>query len=200
MRALLTVVGVWLIGCAAIALVIVVYGETERAEPADVIVVLGAGLRRNGEPGPALTRRVNHAAAVFEQGYAPAIICTGGYPQRGIQRSEADACRALLLAQGIPESAVFLEEQSRSTEENAVYTQAIMEENGWQSALVVSDGYHLLRAELIFSQVGIAHTTSPTVSPPFFTYVSSVAREVVALHWQAVKTILNLPYTYVPWL
>lgn len=192
--------GAWVLFAVMLSLVVVVYGETERAQSADVIVVLGAGLRRDGEAGPALRRRATHAAILYEQGYASRIICSGGFPFRTIPRSEAQACREVLVERGVPFEAVILEEQSRSTEENAVYTKTIMQENGWQTALVVSDPFHMFRAGIIFSQVGIDHALSPGVSPPLSAYAPAVMREVVALHWQAIKTILNLPYSYVPWL
>ena len=200
LRRVVIVIGGWLILAFLLSVIVVAYGETERAAAAEVIVVLGAGLRRDGQPGPALIRRATHAALLYEQGYAPRIICSGGFPLRAIQRSEADACRAVLVERGVPAEAVVLEEQSRSTEENAVYTKELMDANGWQTAVVVSDPYHMFRAGIIFSQVGVNHTLSPGVSPPLAAYVPAVVREVVALHWQAFKTILNLPYTYVPWL
>jgi uncharacterized SAM-binding protein YcdF (DUF218 family) len=200
LRILLIGAGVWLLIACALGLTVIAYAGTDRAETADVIVVLGAGLRRNGEPGPALTRRSVRAAELYAQGYAPAILCSGGYPLRSVPRSEAEGCRDVLIDHGVPPDAIWIEDQSRSTEENAVYTREIMTANGWDSALIVSDGYHLLRAGWIFQQLGIHASSSPASAPPTFNLLTSVAREVVALHWQVVKTILNLPFSYVPWL
>jgi uncharacterized SAM-binding protein YcdF (DUF218 family) len=75
-----------------------------------------------------------------------------------------------------------------------------MNARGWKTALVVSDGYHLLRATWIFSAEGIEFSTTPASQPPFFNLVTSLAREVVALHWQVLKTVLGLPVTFVPWV
>lgn len=191
---------VWLAVAVALSVLVVAYGEVERAQPADVIIVLGAGLRPDGAPSAALRRRASHAATLYERGYAPRLLCSGGYPSARIQRSEGNACREVLLELGIPDHAIFIEERSRSTEENAVYSKQVMEQNGWQTALVVSDPYHLFRAGIIFTQVGVSHSVSPGVSPALGHYGPAVIREVVALHWQLLKTILNLPYTYVPWV
>lgn len=191
---------VWLVIAGVLAAAVFVYAQTDRAEPSDVIIVLGAGLRRDGRPGPALIRRSARAAELWGQGYAENVICTGGYPLRST-RSEADACAELLRARGVPESAIVLEDRSRSTEENAFYARQIMDSNGWQTAIIVSDGYHLLRASWIFASTGIQATTSPAATtPPMMSYLYSIAREVVALHWQVFKTILNLPVSYVPWV
>lgn len=201
LRVVLVLVIAWLTLCIALASAVHFYGLTDRAEHEDVILVLGSGLNRNGTPGPSLRNRSERAAALWHEGYAPMIICSGGYAARGAIRSEASGCADVLRENGVPESAIILEEQARSTEENAVYSHQIMRERGWETALVVSDGYHLLRATWILSQEGMTFTTSPASTPPrFFNHLTAIAREVVALHWQVLKTVLGLPYTFVPWL
>ena len=127
------------------------------------------------------------------------ILCAGGYA-RWATRSEADGCAEILRNNGVPAEAILIEDRSRSTEENAAFSHEIMNAHGWKTALVVSDGYHLLRATWIFSAEGIDVSTSPAVQPPFFNEVFSLAREVVALHWQVLKSILGLPVTFVPWV
>lgn len=200
LRVGLILLGVWVVVCLIIAGVVYGYGLTDRAQPADVIIVLGSGLNRNLTPGPSLRNRSQRAAALWHENYAPMIICSGGFA-RWASRSEAAGCAEVLRDNGVPAEAIILEEQARSTEENAVYAHQIMRERGWETALVVSDGYHLLRATWIFSQEGMTFTTSPATTPPrFFNHLVALAREVVALHWQVLKTVLGLPYTFVPWL
>lgn len=173
------------------------YGRQDFAQKADVIIVLGAGLRRNNTPGPALTRRAAQAAELWQAGYAPVIICAGGKPGDRT-RSEADACAELLRADGIPAEAIILEDTSRSTEENAIETRSIMDTNGWQTAILVSDGYHLFRARHLFLNADIPVYTSPASTSPRFTeYIVFMLREVVAFHWQIFKETFNIPITYV---
>lgn len=198
-RILLIALGGWLAFACVLGATVFVYGLSDRAQPSDVIVVLGAGLNRDLSPSPGEVRRATRAAELWKAGYAPVIICSGGYAQWAT-RSEATGCAQVLRANGVPEDVIVLEERSRSTEENAVYSHEIMQARGWNTAVVVSDGYHLLRATWIFSAEGVSFTTSPAAQPPFFNLLSSLAREVVALHWQVFKTALGLPYTFVPWL
>lgn len=187
----------WIIGVLVLGGLIAAYSQIERAESADVIVVLGAGLRRDGRPGLALIRRAAQAAILYKEGYAPNIICTGGYPINA-PRSEASACAELLREEGVPAAVILEEDRSRSTEENAIYTREMMDANGWDSAVIVSDGYHLLRATWIFNMQGIANTTSPASNPSVGSYLFSFGREIAAFHWQVLKGVLNLPFTYVP--
>ncbi len=197
LRVLLVVLLVWLIVALALGAAVLVYGAQDRAQPADVIIVLGSGLRRDNLPGPALVRRASHAAALYQQGLADTLICTGGYTA-GRTRSEASGCLLVLEQMGVPASAVLLEERSRSTEENASFARDLMRERGLNTAILVSDGYHLLRAQWIFAQQGIPVYPSPADPPRRLSLLIATVREVAALHWQLLKTVLNLPFTYVP--
>jgi uncharacterized SAM-binding protein YcdF (DUF218 family) len=196
-RLLLLVVVLWLWVMFVLVMVIDAYGRVDRVRPADVIVVLGAGLRANNQPGPALTRRAAHAALLWQQGYAPLVICSGGNPGNRA-RSESAACAELLQADGVPAAAITQDNQSRSTEENAMYTHALMLEFGLHKAIVVTDGYHLFRAQRLFANEGIYAYMSPAdVQPATNEYIVFLLREVAAFNWQLVKEALNLPVTYV---
>ena len=190
----------WLLLCLLLVGMIHHFGTVDRSRPADVIVVLGAGLRPDGQPGWALTRRSMQGADRWKAGYAPYVLCTGGQaPSQW--RSEAAACRELLLNAGVPDEAILLEERSRSTEENAINSRAILDNRGWNRVLLVSDSYHMFRASVLFQVQGFEVSRSP-VSPERINYQSfyyySIAREIAALHFYAIKEILRLPVTYLP--
>lgn len=189
---------IWFGVVVVLAMQIESVGQTDEAQPADVIIVLGSGLRRDGRPGDALFRRSVWAARLYEQGYAETVICTGGIGA-GQRRSEADACREVLESRGVPRSAILLEERSASTEENALYAHEIMDANGWDDALLVTDSFHMLRASWIFDTEGITHYRSPVPRDWVRSYFYSrhFTREIVALHWQAFKETFNLPVTRV---
>lgn len=196
-RLLLLAIVAWTWVVVVLAVVIDAFGRSDHAQPTDVIIVLGAGLRADNTPGPALTRRSAHAAELWKAGYAPFIICAGGKPGNRT-RSEADACAELLRGQGVPPEAILLEEESRSTEENAFECRRIMDERGWQTAIVISDKYHLFRALRLFHNAGIPVYTSPAgADPPPVEYLVFLAREIAAFHWQLFKEAFNLPVTYV---
>lgn len=197
-KAILVGISLWLLIICGLIAAIFFVGEDNNAQSADVIIVLGSGLRRDGRPGDALYRRSVWAADLYQQGLAQAIICTGGIGE-GHVRSEASACADVLRVRGVPDDAIYLEEQSRSTEENAIYAQEIMMAQGWQTANLVTDSFHMLRASWIFHAQGIEHHRSPVprgwVRTHFF--IKHFSREILALHWQAFKEIFNLPHTHV---
>ena len=177
------------------------YGLQDQARPADAIVILGSRVYPGSLPGPALTRRTLHAAALYRQGLAPTIICSGGQAGPETSTEAAAACK-LAGTLGVPPAALLLEDQSRSTEENALDTAAIMAARGWRTVDVVSDGYHLYRAGLLFRRAGLVPFPSPaqvTAGPmnPIERY-GRETRELVALAWYWTKTALGLHVTDFP--
>lgn len=179
-------------------------GSVDEAAPADVIVVLGAGVEEDARATEATTRRAAHAAALFHAGYAPAVICSGGF---AIDRpiSEAEACASVLVGLGVPRRAIWIEDQSKSTEENALYTRVLMAGQGWQRAVIVTDSFHVLRARLLFERYGVTVAgLSPaqvTTGPlPLADYLWQLRREVMGLFWEGFKTIFGLPFTRVDFL
>ncbi len=187
---------IWVVICGALGVMLVVAGDRSDAQSSDVIIVLGAGLKPNGDPGDALARRSIWAAQAYQDGLAPAILCTGGLTSTR-PRSEAEACRDLIISEGVPAEAVFLEDQSRSTEQNAINAKAIMSEQGWQTAVLITDAFHMLRADWIFTRYNIPHTRHPVPRNwvRWNWYGAGAAREIVAMHWFLLKQALNLPQT-----
>ena len=167
-----------------------------------MIIVLGAGLRGDGRPGPALTRRSERAAGLWHDGIAAKILCTGAKAE-GFPRSEADACREILTRRGVPASAILMEAMSRSTEESALFAGDILDDMGLSRAVLVSDSYHMLRASWLYRRRGLEVFRSPVpasrINYPLF-YPYSLLREFVAFHWFLVKQALDLPFTHVPGL
>ncbi|MCU0495936.1 MAG: YdcF family protein [Anaerolineae bacterium] len=197
-RLFLIMIGVWMLISVGLALRAHHFGQQREDQTADVIIVLGSGLRRDGSAGDALYRRTLWAAEAWQADRAPAILCTGGRSEQQ-RHSEASVCREILIENGVPETAIYLEDQSRSTEENAINSKAILQANGWQQALLITDAFHMLRASWIFEDQAIAHYSYPVPSQRvrWHWYSYLLGREVIALQWQAFKEIFNLPVTHV---
>jgi uncharacterized SAM-binding protein YcdF (DUF218 family) len=177
------------------------YGQLDRAQPADAIVVLGARVYPPARPGPALTRRTYHAVALYQRGLAPVIICSGGLGP--VPPTEAEAACRLAASLGVPPEALLLEARSHSTEENALYTAELMAAHGWNSVIVVSDGFHLYRAGLLFAHAGLTPHPSPaqhTVGPmPLRERYARITRELAAVAWFWGKGLVGLEMTNFPW-
>ncbi len=104
----------------------------------DVIIVLGCPSEEDGGPSPCQVERADIAAALKEHGYGDQFIVTGAAVHNEFE--EATALHQLLVARGIDEGAIVDERQAEHTDENIYFSSRIMQERGFRSALVVSDG------------------------------------------------------------
>ncbi len=122
-------------------------------------LILGAGVWSDG-PSPTLVRRSRHAAALFHTGHVTALIACGGLGRH--PPTEAEAIRSLLLAEGVPDAAITLEERSTTTGENIRFALPLL---AGREVLIVTDWYHAPRARLIARRVGLHATSSAPPRP-----------------------------------
>jgi uncharacterized SAM-binding protein YcdF (DUF218 family) len=139
----------------------------------DTIIVLGAQADADGNPTPLQLASVTEAVHEYERGVAPRLILTGGAAANRFVEARVMARAA--HAQGIPESAIFVEPEARDTIQNACYAERIMRAHGWRSAEVVSSASHLPRAGLIFSRLPLEWRThaAPPLEPESATNFSA---------------------------
>lgn len=169
--------------------------KVDEARRADAIVVLGSAVWPSERASPSLYARTQHAIALYRAGYAPALILTGGLG--GFPPSEAEMMRRIAVGAGVPPDALLLDDESHSTEENLANAKALMDAHGWHSALIVSDPFHLLRAEMIARDLGIEAYGSGAGDSPTYTapqlHVWYTTREAFALVWYYATRVVGEP-------
>lgn len=146
----------------------------------DAIIVLGSPADSDGNPKPAQLARVTEAVEEYKRGVAPRLILTGGAAHN--QFVEARVMERSAQAQGIPESALFIEPEARDTLQNACYSMRILKEHDWRTAEIVTSAVQIPRSELIFNALVSdspqfqwrAHS-APPLSPPSRAYQDALA-------------------------
>lgn len=153
-----------LLGWAVIARLLAPVSNTSFAR-FDAIIVLGYPADSDGNPTPEQLARVTEAVHEYERGVAPRLILTGGAAHN--QFIEARVMARAAEAEGIPETAIFVEPEARDTIQNACYAERMMKARGWRSAEVVSSASHLPRAGIIFSGLPLLWRThaAPPLQP-----------------------------------
>jgi len=151
--------------------------------PVDAVVVLGAA-QYDGNPSSIFAARLRHAQSLYEDGLAPRIVTTGGGRQ-GDAYTEAEAGRRYLISRGVPAADVVAVGMGSDTLGSLQAVAARAAQDGWNSALIVSDPWHLLRARTMARDSGLQAWTSPTRSGPVVqtreTQVRYIVRETAAL-------------------
>jgi uncharacterized SAM-binding protein YcdF (DUF218 family) len=136
-----------------------IYGLLGYGRNADFVVVLGSGLKGGGRVPPLLASRLDRGRAVFQQlagrGRSPVMIVSGGKGSDE-QVSEAAAMAGYLAASGFPADRIVREDRSTSTEENLIYSKAIMERaRPGYACVIVTSNFHVFRAAMIARRTGI---------------------------------------------
>jgi uncharacterized SAM-binding protein YcdF (DUF218 family) len=165
--------GVWV----ALAVALDRYGHrTIDGDGWDAIVVAGCRVDPDGTPSLALKRRTRRAVALWKEGVAPRIVFTGGigtWPP-----SEASAAASWAESLGVPRSALVLEERSTSTEENARFAAELLGADA--RIVVVTDSYHVFRAERVFGRF-FAEVRGSGSEPSWDVRTKGGLREVLAV-------------------
>lgn len=120
----------------------------------DAIVVLGGG-------GP---HRARHAVDLFNQGYAPLVVFSGGTLEDvGLACSSAQLSLETAQELGLPGDAVLIAAEAQTTYDEAVNLRRLAQERGWRSLIVVTSPLHTRRAARTFR----------TLLPGIVVYVSA---------------------------
>src|SRR3954469_21770252 len=150
----------WLMSVSAV----LIWSSRDEARPAQAIVVLGAA-QYAGKPSPVLRARLDHALELWNRHLASLMILTGGTGE-GDTTSEAAVGRTYVRKRGVPDSAIIEENAGRTTSESMRAVAGMLEVRGLQSALLVSDPFHMLRLRILARRFGFTPYTSPTRTSP----------------------------------
>lgn len=150
----------WLI-VIPIVLVAFIVGVSFYLQPNDFIGCQDRPLEGSGHCGAAdaivvvsggdTNARTDEGIRLFDNGWAESIIFSGA-AQDKTGLSNAAAMRNRALAAGVPPAAIYVDEFSETTEQNAENTQSIFTRHGFDKVILVTSGYHQRRADLEFEK------------------------------------------------
>ncbi|MDQ5943942.1 MAG: hypothetical protein QG658_8 [Patescibacteria group bacterium] len=114
----------------------------DSTSPADAIVVVSGGQTQT---------RAKHGIELYKKDLAPKIVFSGAALDDG--PSNAREMAALARRSGVPEEAIVIDEDAKTTYENAVNTKRILEESKAKSLILVTSPYHQRRAFITFTKI-----------------------------------------------
>jgi len=133
------------------------------------IVVLGGGTEAPQYPRPAVELngagdRLLYAARLYHQGRADHILLSGGNITwlNASATTTADDMASVIVQLGVPQGALWLQEDSRNTYEDAYYSACILKEKGVAHILLVTSAAHMPRSVALFEHQGLQVTPAPT--------------------------------------
>ena len=102
--------------------------------------------------------RIEKALELYKQGYIDYFLVSGGIGPYSENQSEAEAegYANKLIAAGVPDNRIWIENRSTNTVENIQFSMEILARRSEQSTygfihpIIITSGYHLKRAHVLF--------------------------------------------------
>jgi uncharacterized SAM-binding protein YcdF (DUF218 family) len=156
----------------------------------DYLIILGAKV--NGTvPSLALQYRID-TAAEYMKNYTDTVAIASGGKGPGEDISEAEAIKTRLIEHGISEERIIVEDQSTDTVENIKFSKQLLTDE-WNSGLVVTNDFHIYRAQSIARDQGLELAGLPADTPAV-AVVKSYGREYLAITKYYLVKYLNMDW------
>lgn len=154
--------------CIVLGGIIGVFGMTSTAKKSDCIIVLGCQVRGT-TLSQFLKQRLDKSIQLYNKGFAEYIIVSGGQGP-GEDITEAEAMKNYLLSNGINENRIIMEDRSENTMENLRNSKLLMDQMNFDTAIIVSNKYHLKRASIMAKKVGLNASYSGIFASQYLFY------------------------------
>lgn len=154
-------------------------GLRDRLGYADLGVVLGNKVEEDGRLSVALQARLEKCVELYQAGFFPRVLVSGGLGKEGYQ--EAVVMKKYLLQKGIPEERIMVDLEGDTTYLTAKHTADWMKNQKLHSVLVISQYFHLPRSKLALERFGIKTIYTAHASLFLWRDVYAVPRELMGL-------------------
>jgi hypothetical protein len=94
--------------------------------------------------------RLSETLALYERGVINYIIVSGGVNDPKSDNIPASVMKEFLVDHGVPASIIEIDEDSKHTDDHPDYVIPIMKRHNFENLLIITSGYHLVRAYLRF--------------------------------------------------
>lgn len=156
--------------------------DTRDAAAPAAIVVLGSGTP-GGKVSAVLASRLD-TAYDRAQAHPGALVVVSGGVDLAESRSEGEIMGDYLRAKGLPAARIAQEEKSTSTEQNLLFSRAILQGRGIAVDSVpieiVTSDFHTVRARWIGRRAGYAHLLAVGAPTPLYVRYNAWLREYFA--------------------
>lgn len=169
------------LGVIAVSVFLAAYGSHDTATgDEDAVIVLGAAVH-GSEPSSTLIGRLDAARSYHDRNPRALIVVSGG---QGFQEDlpEGVAMRDYLVAHGVPEASVLVEDRATDTVANFALSKALLDDRlapGYR-VVFVTDDFHVFRAARIAAAAGLDATHVASTTSWYF-WASNYLRETVAV-------------------
>ncbi|GBQ84817.1 YdcF family protein [Gluconobacter albidus] len=120
-------------------------------ERSEMAVIFGTAVTAKGKPRPALRERLEEGLRLWRGGLVRTVMVSGAI-ESGNHRDEARIMADWLMERGVPEAAIIVDSHGNNTWLTALHVARLHP----QGAVVVTQWFHILRAEWVLGRAGVS--------------------------------------------
>ena len=120
-------------------------------ERSEMAVIFGTAVTAKGKPRPALQERLQEGLRLWRAGLVRTVMGSGAI-ESGNHRDEARIMADWLMERGVPEAAIIVDSHGNNTWLTALHVARLHP----QGAVVVTQWFHILRAEWALGRAGVS--------------------------------------------
>ena len=155
----------------------------------DAIVVLGAQVRADGTLSVQLQWRLDKALEIYRSHPQMIVVCGAKGTDEPV--TEAEAMRTYLVANGVPEDLVLMDDTSFNTRQNLANAKKLLPD-GTKNVLIVTSDYHVPRAMALARDLGFDACGMGSPCKQEY-WIKNHAREALAWCKYWARKYLHLP-------
>jgi len=156
-----------------------VYQPLDQDFSPQYILVLGAGVREDGQPKNQLRYRLEKTYELAQTYPQAKLILSGGQgPDEPL--SEAQAMQNYLVQKGLAQKRILQEDQSTSTQENLDFSAQKYPQLKTAPSIIISSDYHLKRARFLAQKKGFQNIKAQAAPTPSLWLLNQLPREYLA--------------------
>jgi vancomycin permeability regulator SanA len=157
-------------------------GLSDNGAQADVAVILGNKINKDGTLSERLEKRLETGVELYQNHRIKRIIVSGGLGQEGFY--EGSKMKEYLIGKNIPDYVIIVDNKGDNTRLTVENTLEIQKKYGFKSLIVVSQYFHVTRTKKLFRNKGFENVSS--ASPRYFEWRDfySILREFPAFYTQ----------------
>lgn len=134
---------------------------------APVIVVPSEGIHPSGYLSEETWMRLKRGIDFWQKQKAPLLLLSAGRSDPSQVVSGAEQMAQAAIQMGVPKYAILLEDRSRNTHENAVFSYQLLKPRDFTRVILVTSSLHLPRATAAFAKAGFETIPVASDGPRF---------------------------------
>lgn len=150
----------------------------------DAVVVLGSGLLGGNRVSRLLAARIDLGRHVYEKSRAAGrgtVLLPSGGQGEDEELSEAEAMRRYMLDKGVEPGHIIVEDRSRDTRQNLLFSTEVMKREGISGEVAVAtNNFHAFRAAILMREAGLPGYSVGAPTARYY-WPSATVREFLAI-------------------